>query len=115
MLYRLISFNFMSLSHEVLILLLVISYNLFYFMTLSVISNHIMSFHVILCNIMCHWTFPSSFQVSRAGQVRVKYVFLGLWRQLRCQAKGKNVLLCIIICCQANGKNTVLGMTDPAI
>jgi hypothetical protein len=46
---------------------------------------------------MCHWTFPTSFQKSRAGagqglgRGRVKYVLLGLRRQLRSQAKGKNV------------------------
>jgi hypothetical protein len=50
-----------------------------------------MPYYVISCHIMCPWTFPTRFQKSREGSgVRVKYVFLGLWRQLCCQADGKN-------------------------
>jgi hypothetical protein len=46
-------------------------------------SDHV--FHVI-----CNWTFPE-IQSSRGGWVGVgaKYVFLGFWRQFRCQAEGK--------------------------
>jgi hypothetical protein len=58
-------------------------------------SSHVKSFHVISCHFKCHWAFPTSFRLSREGQGKggrgggVKYVFLSLRRQLRCQAEGK--------------------------
>jgi hypothetical protein len=39
--------------------------------------------------------FRPSFNKVGAGAGRVKYVFLGLWQQLRCQAEGKKCLSAI--------------------
>jgi hypothetical protein len=85
-------------------------------MSYHVISCHVMSYHVISCHIMsynvisCHVMSYNimSYQVKSyhlllkfsdhhsiklvrqaKGRGRVKYVFLGLRRLLRCQAKGK--------------------------
>jgi hypothetical protein len=73
-------------------------------LSVNVIIGHIMSFylikcyfisyHVILCHIMsyhimCHWDFSDHLLTKSGGGV--KYVFLGLWRQLRSQAEGKNI------------------------
>jgi hypothetical protein len=61
-------------------------------MSFRVIKRHIMSFYVILCHIMFFGLIHTAIHLSREGGGRVQYVFLGLWRQLCCQAEGKNAV-----------------------
>jgi hypothetical protein len=51
-----------------------------------------MSIHVT--HVICHWPFPENSVKWEEGGV-VKCVFLGLRRQLCCQAKGKNCVFCM--------------------
>jgi hypothetical protein len=66
-----------------------------HFLSFPVISCHFMSFHVIKFQIVSYhvslgFCDHHSIKSGRGrGRGRVKYVFLGLWRQLRCQAEGK--------------------------
>jgi hypothetical protein len=55
---------------------------------LFVISCIFMSFYVILCRLMPFHVSLDHLSLKSGGGV--KYVFLGLRRHLRCQAKGKN-------------------------
>jgi hypothetical protein len=64
-------------------------------MSFDVIYCHFMSFHVITCHIMSYHVSLDYHSVKSwqgEGRGKVKYVFLGLRRQLCCQAEGKNTV-----------------------
>jgi hypothetical protein len=93
--FHVISCHFRSF-HAILCHFISFHFISFHFISFHVISchfmsYHIISFHVISCHIKCHRTFPHCHSIKLGG-VRgwVKYVFLSLRRQLRCQAKGKD-------------------------